>query len=94
VNTVTGTVLSLPAAVISGTLPEPSADVYTYTRESRLLIVNGHDGESDTTPYRTRCYVLEDGVSPKLVQQDCSASPTHTLRWTPIVRQPEPLLKV
>jgi hypothetical protein len=76
VNTATGTVLSLPAAVISGTLPEPTADVYTYTRESRLLIVNGHDGESDTTPYRTRCYVLEDGVSPELIQQDCSASAT------------------
>lgn len=76
VNTATGTVLSLPAAVISGTLPEPTADVYTYTRESRLLIVNGHDGESDTTPYRARCYVLEDGVSPELIQQDCSASAT------------------
>jgi hypothetical protein len=76
VNIATGTVLSLPAAVISGPLPEPSADVYTYTRESRLLIVNGHDGEEDTTPYRLRCYVLNDGVTPDLAQQECSAPAT------------------
>ena len=76
VNIATGTVLSLPAAVISGPLPEPTADVYTYTRESRLLIVNGHDGESDTTAYRLRCYVLNDGVTPDLTQQECSAPAT------------------
>lgn len=76
VNIATGTVLSLPAAVISGPLPDPTADVYTYTRESRLLIVNGHDGESDITAYRPRCYVLNDGVTPDLTQQECSAPAT------------------
>jgi hypothetical protein len=44
VNIATGSVLILPAAVISDPLPESAPDVYTYTRESRLLIVNGHDG--------------------------------------------------
>jgi hypothetical protein len=82
VNLATGAVLSLPAAVISGPLPDPTADAYTYTRESRLLIVNGHDGESDTTAYRLRCYVPNDAVTPDLTQQECSAPATLDIPYS------------
>ena len=89
VNIATGTVVSLPAAVISDPLPEPNGNVYTYARESRLLIVNGHDGESDTTAYSPRCYVLNDGVTPDLTPRECVAP--ATLNTPYLARQQESL---
>jgi hypothetical protein len=76
VNVATGAVLPLPDAVITEPLPEPTMDVFVYKRDSRLLVVNGHDGEGDTTPYNPRCYILNDGEVPYLEQRECIAPPT------------------
>lgn len=76
VNVATGAILPLPDAVITDPLPDPTMDVYVYKADSRLLVVNGHDGEGDTTPYNPRCYVLYDGEVPHLDQRECIAPTT------------------
>jgi hypothetical protein len=76
VNVATGAVLPLPNAVITEPLRDPTMDVYVYKRDSRLLVVNGHDGEGDTTPYHPRCYVLYDSEVSHLDQRECVAPTT------------------
>jgi hypothetical protein len=98
INAATGRFDWLPSSQMGADDGVPDKDPYEYKLNSRLLVVNGHDGEDDQTPYAPRCYVLEDEAYPRLVKVDCGVPAFTTAaksadRQSPAIAPPEGLVQ-